>query len=311
MSRMAFRRTACLSLALACVRSAAAAPASLIADLPDVGDEGEEDMEGDFVPMDGGGYMMYEDGGMMYEDGDMYYGEEPEDVEEQLRVLFSRFDANQDERLDVAELRAALHAQAQHYQSAAAESAFSESEEILRRADEDGDGKLNEHEFERMETLYLHHERAIGRRALFLFADGGEAPAGGGDGLVEASELQVLVFPESHPRGSELGRLMAGHVLKARDLPRSPLKLRPHTRLSPARPPPAAARGRSTTLTATPRSTRPSSSASTKRAATAGGPRTRTTRRARGAALTTRRRRAGESTTAAAGRAAWAASQLV
>ena len=47
-----------------------------------------------------------------------------------------------------------------------------------------------------METLYLHHERAIGRRALFLFADGGEGPAGGGDGLVEASELQVLIFPE-------------------------------------------------------------------------------------------------------------------
>ena len=47
-----------------------------------------------------------------------------------------------------------------------------------------------------------HHERAIGRRALFLFADGGEGPAGGGDGLVEASELQVLIFPESHPRGS-------------------------------------------------------------------------------------------------------------
>ena len=44
-----------------------------------------------------------------------------------------------------------------------------------------------------------HHERAIGRRALFLFADGGEGPAGGGDGLVEASELQVLIFPESHP----------------------------------------------------------------------------------------------------------------
>ena len=113
---------------------------------------------------------------------------------------------------------AGLHAQAQHYQSAAAESAFSESEEILRRADEDGDGKLNAHEFERMETLYLQHEHAIGRRALFLFADGGEGPSGGGDGLVEASELQVLIFPESHPRGSALSRLMAAHVLKEHDI---------------------------------------------------------------------------------------------
>ena len=52
----------------------------------------------------------------------------------------------------------------------------------------------------------------------FLFADGGEGPSGGGDGLVEASELQVLIFPESHPRGSALSRLMADHVLKEHDL---------------------------------------------------------------------------------------------
>ena len=49
-----------------------------------------------------------------------------------------------------------------------------------------------------METLYLHHERAIGRRALFLFADGGEGPAGGGDGLVEASELQARSLVITH-----------------------------------------------------------------------------------------------------------------
>ena len=202
----------------------AAAPASLIADLPDVGDEGEDE---DFLPIGdgpggGGGGYVYEGEMMeygMWDDGmdDGYY-DEPEDVEELLRHLFSRFDANRDEHLDVTELRAALQAQAQEYQEVAKENAFAESEQILQQADEDGDGKLDEAEFGRMETLYLQHEHAIGRRALFLFADGGEGPSGGGDGLVEASELQVLIFPESHPRGSALSRLMADHVLKEHDL---------------------------------------------------------------------------------------------
>ena len=202
----------------------AAAPASLIADLPDVGDEGEDE---DFLPIGdgpggGGGGYVYEGEMMeygMWDDGmdDGYY-DEPEDVEELLRHLFSRFDANRDEHLDVTELRAALQAQAQEYQAVAKENAFAESEQILQQADEDGDGKLDEAEFGRMETLYLQHEHAIGRRALFLFADGGEGPSGGGDGLVEASELQVLIFPESHPRGSALSRLMAAHVLKEHDV---------------------------------------------------------------------------------------------
>ena len=63
----------------------------------------------------GGGGYVYEGEGMeygMWDEGmdEGYYGE-PEDVEEQLKALFSRFDANHDEQLDVTELRAALQAQ--------------------------------------------------------------------------------------------------------------------------------------------------------------------------------------------------------
>lgn len=141
----------------------AAAPASLIADLPDVGDEGEDE---DFLPIGdglggggGGGAYVYEGEMMeygMWDDGmdDGYY-DEPEDVDELLRHLFSRFDANRDEHLDVTELRAALQAQAQEYQEVAKENAFAESEQILQQADEDGDGKLDEAEFGRMETVAL------------------------------------------------------------------------------------------------------------------------------------------------------------
>ena len=173
--RESLLRLSCL-VAVSCI--CAAAPASLIADLPDVGDEGEDE---EFLPPGGGGpgggmEYVYEDGGMeygMWDEGNFmeegYYGE-PEDVEEQLKDLFRRFDANRDEHLDVTELRAALQAQAALYQEAAKESAYSESEQILRQADGDGDGKLSEAEFGLMETLYLQHERAIGRPTLFRFA---------------------------------------------------------------------------------------------------------------------------------------------
>jgi len=115
-------RSALLSLSclLSSSRVCAAAPASLIADLPDVGDEGEDE---EFMPIGegpggggGGGGYVYEGEGMeygMWAEGmdEGYYGE-PEDVEEQLKALFSRFDANHDEQLDVTELRAALQVQA-------------------------------------------------------------------------------------------------------------------------------------------------------------------------------------------------------
>jgi len=101
-----------LSCLLSSSRICAAAPASMIADLPDVGDEDEDE---EFLPIGdgpGGGGYVYEGEGMeygMWDEGmdEGYYGE-PEDVEEQLKDLFSRFDANHDEQLDVMELRAAL-----------------------------------------------------------------------------------------------------------------------------------------------------------------------------------------------------------
>ena len=84
-------------LTLSCLfsssRVCAAAPASLIADLPDVGDEGEDE---EFLPIGdgpgGGGGYVYEGEGMeygMWDEGmdEGYYGE-PEDVEELLRDLF-------------------------------------------------------------------------------------------------------------------------------------------------------------------------------------------------------------------------------
>ena len=219
-----------LLLALSLAARAAAAPTSIIDDIPDV-DEGEADEDG---PWMGGGGMQYgDDGAQMlyaYEDDEImmdgeyqgggygaagYYGEE--EIEQQLTELFGRFDTNGDAFLDQSELRAALMAQATRYARLAAESSEAETEELLAQADEDEDGKLSEAEFEKMETLYLQHERSIGRQALFRFADSGEGPAGGGDGKVEMTELHLLIFPESHPRGPELRKFLTSHVVRQHD----------------------------------------------------------------------------------------------
>lgn len=221
-------RRSILLVALSLAVRAAAAPASIIDDIPDADDEGEADEDGPWMGggMQYGEQMMYayEDDEMMMMDGEFqgggygamgYYGEE--EIEEQLTELFGRFDSNGDGFLDQSELRAALQAQATRYARLAAESSEAETEELLAQADADDDGKLSEAEFEKMETLYLHHERSIGRQALFRFADSGEGPAGGGDGKVEMTELHLLIFPESHPRGPELRKFLTSHVVRHHD----------------------------------------------------------------------------------------------
>jgi len=193
--------------------ASAAVRESIIADMPDVDDEGEaydsepydEDYMAQMAQMGGGIEMM--GGQYYYDDGGM--------TEEVIGSLFLQLDRDQDGHLSREELRQALKDQAEEYQRGAQENSKQEARAVLSTADSDGDSQLSLQEFQSAETLYLHHDGALEREALFRFADGRADREA--DGQIDVVELQLLVFPEFSSRAGQFRQFLRDVALGQHD----------------------------------------------------------------------------------------------
>jgi len=210
------------------------APQSIISAIPDVADDEEEAGDTDQQYED---VYAYDGPDSAVQFATYQYGDELADVSAAVAGLFGSLDTNSDGRLDGAELRAGLSAQASAFAAAASDHTAQETAELLASVDLDGDGRLSLAEFEDAETLYLQHDFSITRASFFKFADQGHDGDSGADGMVDASELAGLIFPELSSRAEKMRLFLSEYAVRMHDENRLRPAAQPSTQVDSSTPP--------------------------------------------------------------------------